>query len=548
MVVHRSPCFHSRASTPSHDMPGNIVFAYALGGSGNVAQRRWGEEIVGEVDTLDSADLCDKIVELLLGVVVLLLHLLVLGFPLVALRLEGLDFAFVMTGFDVSLAEPDDRWLLRVSGRGEGGRGVLVIGFPQLPVGLFGLLLEHLQLSLKGFILRTMLHTLVGGGLVLLDSRLELLDIGLEHAVTVLKGRDLLLLGQIVLLEGLDFGLELLDLGSALISLKAEGVHALLALSASSPVHGLRAARATMVGWRRRGVTIEADRVRSTYLLDAVHVGRWALDLGIGWIFCKASRAAQSKREQDNGGGMFAEKMAGLRTSEFRGRTSGGSFSRPAHAALLLLGTIPAPSCLPQPCVRYFIIALTRSSCLLPPDLYSAFIMAGTLSRRDQENLIHAHQTAAAAKPLNQSVRALAPRTPGNHAVRRRQNDENATVGQTKGDKAKSAAITPAPTTARAPLGQKTTNAKARAFATPAPLTGGLGKTHHRSASARKQKLKVHHQVEPEAAPVSHEVDEEEPDVEYCPPKAEGTPACSTCAQSSANHVSLQTCRTCQTT
>ena len=33
---------------------------------------------------------------------------------------------------------------------------------------------------------------------------------------------------------------------------------------------------------------------------------------------------------------------------------------------------------------------------------------------RDQENLVHGHQTAAASKPLNQSTRQLPPKTPGN--------------------------------------------------------------------------------------------------------------------------------------
>jgi hypothetical protein len=37
-----------------------------------------------------------------------------------------------------------------------------------------------------------------------------------------------------------------------------------------------------------------------------------------------------------------------------------------------------------------------------------------TLSTRDQENLINAHQQAAASKPLNQGVKGLAPKTPGN--------------------------------------------------------------------------------------------------------------------------------------
>ena len=36
------------------------------------------------------------------------------------------------------------------------------------------------------------------------------------------------------------------------------------------------------------------------------------------------------------------------------------------------------------------------------------------LAARDQENLVHGHQQAAASKPLNQSTRQLAPKTPGN--------------------------------------------------------------------------------------------------------------------------------------
>lgn len=36
------------------------------------------------------------------------------------------------------------------------------------------------------------------------------------------------------------------------------------------------------------------------------------------------------------------------------------------------------------------------------------------LAARDQENLVHGHQQAAASKPLNQGARQLAPKTPGN--------------------------------------------------------------------------------------------------------------------------------------
>ena len=36
------------------------------------------------------------------------------------------------------------------------------------------------------------------------------------------------------------------------------------------------------------------------------------------------------------------------------------------------------------------------------------------LAARDQENLLHGHQAAAAAKPLNQGSRQLIPKTPSN--------------------------------------------------------------------------------------------------------------------------------------
>ena len=63
------------------------------------------------------------------------------------------------------------------------------------------------------------------------------------------------------------------------------------------------------------------------------------------------------------------------------------------------------------------------------------------LAARDQENLIHARQTAAAAKPVNQGIRALQPKTPGNNAPKTPfevpLNDENhpLTLGGKKTDK-----------------------------------------------------------------------------------------------------------------
>lgn len=54
-------------------------------------------------------------------------------------------------------------------------------------------------------------------------------------------------------------------------------------------------------------------------------------------------------------------------------------------------------------------------------------------SRANQENAIYEQQTAAAAKPLNQGVKGLAPKTPGNKAPKTPfkvpLNDENAKTG-----------------------------------------------------------------------------------------------------------------------
>ena len=54
------------------------------------------------------------------------------------------------------------------------------------------------------------------------------------------------------------------------------------------------------------------------------------------------------------------------------------------------------------------------------------------LAARDQENLVHGHQAAAAAKPLNQGNRQLQPKTPGNKPSKTpfiSLNDENGTFG-----------------------------------------------------------------------------------------------------------------------
>lgn len=153
-------------------------------------------------------------------------------------------------------------------------------------------------------------------------------------------------------------------------------------------------------------------------------------------------------------------------------------------------------------------------------------------SRANQENVIHEQQTAAAAKPLNAGVKGLAPKTPGAKAPKTpfggKRNDENANFGggktggkgglfgDGKGGKVdKSAFVTPAGPKTRAPLGNKTTNAKAAHFQTPAaPQTQEKQSAKHTSPRLRRAKIKVH-EAEPET--VENGVDQR--DIEYMPPR-----------------------------
>lgn len=141
-------------------------------------------------------------------------------------------------------------------------------------------------------------------------------------------------------------------------------------------------------------------------------------------------------------------------------------------------------------------------------------------ARADQENLAYAHQAAAAAKPLNQQAKTpanKAPKTP----FRRNQNDENdsfqsgfKTTKKTtqKANLDPNAFITPAGPRNRAPLGMKTTNAKAK---TPAPLTIKASAQKTLSPRLRRQKVKIH-----QAEPVQQAQDDGVPDIEYMPPRS----------------------------
>ncbi|KAJ5658303.1 uncharacterized protein N7484_001952 [Penicillium longicatenatum] len=156
------------------------------------------------------------------------------------------------------------------------------------------------------------------------------------------------------------------------------------------------------------------------------------------------------------------------------------------------------------------------------------------LALRDQENLVNTHQTVAANKPLNQGVKQLGPKTPGRKV---RLNDENNTIAfgkQTvKGNgnrlenskPGKDAFVTPMDTKNRAPLGNKTTNLKAKGLQTPAPF-GGTLKPERTNRRASTQKVK-------KAAPVTQQPQtkvhldvpqDDVADIEYMPPRARDLP------------------------
>ncbi|KAF2480766.1 hypothetical protein BDY17DRAFT_234140, partial [Neohortaea acidophila] len=133
-------------------------------------------------------------------------------------------------------------------------------------------------------------------------------------------------------------------------------------------------------------------------------------------------------------------------------------------------------------------------------------------ARANQENTIYERQTAAAAKPLNQGIKGLAPKTPANKPARTLfkgpLNDENVAFGVPKtagkvkqdglfgegksGKAGRNTLVTPAGPRNRAPLGNKTTNAKGNALQTPAPPVQDKASARATSPRVRRGKIKIH--------------------------------------------------------
>ncbi|KAJ5743938.1 hypothetical protein N7533_008808 [Penicillium manginii] len=155
------------------------------------------------------------------------------------------------------------------------------------------------------------------------------------------------------------------------------------------------------------------------------------------------------------------------------------------------------------------------------------------LAIRDQENLVNTHQTAAAAKPMNQGMRQLAPKTPGRQIPLRDENNplafgKNTVKGngarQDNGKPGKLAPVTPMEPRNRAPLGVKTNNQKARAPQTPAPFGGALkpGNTNRRASTVRKKTGPVLQQSQTKV--FTEAPQDDVPDIEYMPPKPKDLP------------------------
>ncbi|TKA27727.1 hypothetical protein B0A50_04828 [Salinomyces thailandicus] len=154
-------------------------------------------------------------------------------------------------------------------------------------------------------------------------------------------------------------------------------------------------------------------------------------------------------------------------------------------------------------------------------------------ARSNNENAIYDHQTTAAARPLNQGIKALQPKTPGTKQqpktpFAKRGNDENAATGRAGktgkdgGKQATSAFITPAAPRTRAPLTAKPTNARARTPLAP-PTANNPNSARHTSPRLRRSKVKIHTaDADPLISDRSH--GHEEPEIEYMPPRGEPLP------------------------
>ncbi|KLU92271.1 hypothetical protein MAPG_11217 [Magnaporthiopsis poae ATCC 64411] len=174
--------------------------------------------------------------------------------------------------------------------------------------------------------------------------------------------------------------------------------------------------------------------------------------------------------------------------------------------------------------------------------------MANVLAARDQENLAFSRQTVAAAKSHATMSSQLTAKTPGalypKTPLKVPLNDENTTTVFGKGmtgnqskhgnenvrtvGKGKAILATPLePRTGRAPLGNKTTNAKARTgqlqgvksivqeFEKSQPPATASRRPRARSPKTESAKLEIHTDVADALA---------EPEIEYVPPKPKNLP------------------------
>ncbi|KAI1824639.1 hypothetical protein F4861DRAFT_538781 [Xylaria intraflava] len=167
------------------------------------------------------------------------------------------------------------------------------------------------------------------------------------------------------------------------------------------------------------------------------------------------------------------------------------------------------------------------------------------LAARDQENLAFSHQHGAAIKQQGQTTRQLAPKTPGAryaktpikvplndengaHTVKGAKHILNENVMTAKASKGggRPSFVTPMAQRARAVLGDKTTNAKAKGLQTANVKSAvkdveksqakpqNTTRSKQREPQTETQKLQVHAETDSWS----------EDEVEYCPPRPKDTP------------------------
>lgn len=199
-------------------------------------------------------ELLANLIELFLALLELVVAFLILLFPHVSLGLDGCNLALVVLGFDIGKAEPkahvrfncpvtndtitgprnhkppwwscaEEIVAVERGGVGQWGISLLLVGFAEVLVCLFGFIFEQLQLSLQSIKLRAVGSSAVSGVFGFGECLLQFFHFLVEKGIAMGEGADFLLFSQVLLFEDLYAVLEFLVLGLGLLGLHTEGSH-----------------------------------------------------------------------------------------------------------------------------------------------------------------------------------------------------------------------------------------------------------------------------------------------------------------------------------